>query len=191
MPRDAKLIVELLKSMGVNAFEPQVVVQFLELVYHYVTDVLGDARVYSEHAGKAAIDTDDVKLAIQSRAHSSFSQPPSTELLMELAEARNRIPLPSILGRPGIALPPEADTLVTPNFQVAVPHRPSRQGGGTEKDSEGREAGIPASPATPIKSPSFDQSKASPMQSPTAGPRGSLPRPPFQAFSIGTKRQKL
>lgn len=192
MPRDAKLIIELLKSMGVADFAPQVVGQFLELVYHYVTDVLGDARAYSEHAGKAAIDTDDAKLAIHSRALSSFAQPPPVELLVELAEARNRLPLPSILGRPGIALPPEADTLVTPNYQVAAPRRPHPPGVGGEKDAEPREPGPPASPATtPVKSPSFDASRASPVQSPTAGPRGSLPKAPFQAFSLAAKRQKL
>jgi transcription initiation factor TFIID subunit 9B len=45
-------------------YEPRVVHQFLNLVYRYVGDVLGDARVYTDHTKKAQIDADDVRLAI-------------------------------------------------------------------------------------------------------------------------------
>lgn len=80
MPRDAKIVKSLLKSMGVEDYEPRVIHQFLELWYRYVVDVLTDAQVYSEHAGKSAIDCDDVKLAIQSKVNFSFSQPPPREV---------------------------------------------------------------------------------------------------------------
>ena len=80
LPRDAKIVKTLLKSMGVDDYEPRVVHQFLELWYRYVVDVLTDAQVYSEHAGKSAIDCDDVKLAIQSKVNFSFSQPPPREV---------------------------------------------------------------------------------------------------------------
>jgi len=80
MPRDAKIVKSLLKSMGVEDYEPRVVHQFLELWYRYVVDVLTDAQVYSEHANKTAIDCDDVKLAIQSKVNFSFSQPPPREV---------------------------------------------------------------------------------------------------------------
>lgn len=80
LPRDAKIVKSLLKSMGVEDYEPRVIHQFLELWYRYVVDVLTDAQVYSEHAGKAAIDSDDVKLAIQSKVNFSFSQPPPREV---------------------------------------------------------------------------------------------------------------
>jgi transcription initiation factor TFIID subunit 9B len=80
LPRDAKLVKSILRSMGVEHHEPRVVNQFLDLWYRYVVDVLGDAQTYSEHAGKTAIDCDDVKLAIQSRVNFSFSQPPPREV---------------------------------------------------------------------------------------------------------------
>lgn len=80
LPRDAKIVKTLLKSMGVEDYEPRVIHQFLELWYRYVVDVLTDAQVYSEHAAKAAIDCDDVKLAIQSKVNFSFSQPPPREV---------------------------------------------------------------------------------------------------------------
>lgn len=84
LPRDAKIVKSLLKSMGVEDYEPRVIQQFLELWYRYVVDVLTDAQVYSEHAGKSTIDCDDVKLAIQSKVNFSFSQPPPREVSSNL-----------------------------------------------------------------------------------------------------------
>lgn len=79
-PRDARLVKTILQSMGVEHYEPRVVNQFLDFSYRYVVDVLEDAQVYSEHASKSAIDTDDVKLAVQARVNQSFSQPPPREV---------------------------------------------------------------------------------------------------------------
>lgn len=81
-PRDARMVRELLRSMGVGEgdYEPRVVHQFLELCYRYVVDVLTDAQVYSDHAGKASVDPDDVRLAIQSKVNFSFCQPPPREV---------------------------------------------------------------------------------------------------------------
>jgi histone H3/H4 len=81
-PRDARVVRELLRSMGLGEgeYEPRVVHQFLDLAYRYVGDVLGDAQVYADHAGKAQIDADDVRLAIQAKVNFSFSQPPPREV---------------------------------------------------------------------------------------------------------------
>lgn len=127
LPRDAKIVKTLLKSMGVEDYEPRVIHQFLELWYRYVVDVLTDAQVYSEHAGKGAIDCDDVKLAIQSKVNFSFSQPPPREVLLELARNRNKIPLPKSISGPGVALPPDQDTLISPNYQLAIPKKQPAQ----------------------------------------------------------------
>ncbi|KAJ7545439.1 hypothetical protein O6H91_09G119900 [Diphasiastrum complanatum] len=123
LPRDAKLVQSILMSMGVQHHEPRVVNQLLDFWYRYVVEILSDAQVYSEHAGKSAIDCDDVKLAVQTKVNSSFSQPPPRETLLELARARNSIPLPKAVGGPGIALPPDQDTLLSPNWQLFVPTR--------------------------------------------------------------------
>ncbi|XP_057976439.1 transcription initiation factor TFIID subunit 9 [Malania oleifera] len=137
LPRDAKIVKSLLKSMGVDDYEPRVVHQFLELWYRYVVDVLTDAQVYSEHAGKATIDCDDVKLAIQSKVNFSFSQPPPREVLLELARNRNKIPLPKSIAGPGIPLPPEQDTLISPNYQLVIPKKQTAQPmEETEEDEE-------------------------------------------------------
>eukprot|EP01018_Ginkgo_biloba_P037304 Gb_25067 [translate_table: standard] len=90
LPKDAKIVKSILKSMGVQQHEPRVVNQFLELWYRYVVDILGDAQVYSEHAGKSAIDCDDLKLAIQTKVNFSFSQPPPREKLQEMSPNATR-----------------------------------------------------------------------------------------------------
>ncbi len=48
---------------------------------------------------------------------------------------RNSIPLPKIIGAPGIALPPELNnTLIAPNYQLAVPTRTFREMEEEEED---------------------------------------------------------
>ncbi|KAJ0250504.1 Transcription initiation factor TFIID subunit 9 [Hirschfeldia incana] len=123
MPRDAKIVKSLLKSMGVEDYEPPVIHQFLEIWYRYVVDVLTDAQVYSEHASKSTIDSDDLKLAIQSKVTFSFPQPPPREVLLELAASRNKIPLPKLVAGLGVPLPPEQDTLISPNYQLVIPKK--------------------------------------------------------------------
>ncbi|CAN6480228.1 unnamed protein product [Victoria cruziana] len=44
-------------------------------------------------------------------------------VLLELARNRNKIPLPKSVAGPGIPLPPEQDTLISPNYQLALPRR--------------------------------------------------------------------
>ena len=39
---------------------------------------------------------------------------------MDLARARNSIPLPPLRDTPGISLPAEADTLLQPNYQISL-----------------------------------------------------------------------
>ena len=46
----------------------------------YITTILEDARVYSEHAQKKELDVADVKLAIQNRMDHSFTAPPPRDV---------------------------------------------------------------------------------------------------------------
>lgn len=69
-PSDVAMMQQLLRSMGVEEYEPRVVNQLLDFMYRYSTDVLLDAECYAQHAGKPAgsVDLDDVMLAVQVRA---------------------------------------------------------------------------------------------------------------------------
>ena len=68
----------LLLAMGVDEFEPRVVNQLMDFMYKYTTDVLLDAEVFNEHAGRIPgnVDAQSVMLAIQSRS-ANYVQPPT------------------------------------------------------------------------------------------------------------------
>lgn len=117
IPRDAKVVALILKSMGVEHYEPRVVNQLLEFIHRYTTEVLEDAQLYASHAEKSDVDLEDVRLAIQSRVNLSFTNPPPRELLMELAQKRNGMPLPAVAPTE-VRLPQQQHCLVNPNYQV-------------------------------------------------------------------------
>ena len=50
------------------------------IVSGYITDVLEDAKTYSNHAGRSAINLDDVKLAVQTQLDHSFTGPPPRDV---------------------------------------------------------------------------------------------------------------
>ncbi|CAN6284404.1 unnamed protein product [Urochloa humidicola] len=176
-PRDARVVRELLRSMGLSEgeYEPRVVHQFLDLAYRYVGDVLGDAQVYADHAGKAQIDADDVRLAIQAKVNFSFSQPPPREVLLELARNRNRFPLPKSIAPPGsIPLPPEQDTLLALNYQLLPPLKPPPQVEETEDDNEEANPSMTPNPVNPNPIYSQDQRGNEQQHTPQHGQRVSF-----------------
>lgn len=118
-PNDAHTVEAILKSMGVDEFDPRVTHQLLELLYRHVSNILLEARQYSEHADKQAIDADDVRLAINSRSFSAFAQPPPRQVIAQLANERNAIPLPPIHDRQGIQLPKPALQLARRNYMIS------------------------------------------------------------------------
>ncbi|PWZ04893.1 Transcription initiation factor TFIID subunit 9 [Zea mays] len=192
-PRDARVVRELLRSMGLREgeYEPRVVHQFLDLAYRYVGDVLGDAQVYADHAGKAQIDADDVRLAIQAKVNFSFSQPPPREVLLELARSRNRMPLPKSIAPPGsIPLPPEQDTLLAQNYQLLPPLKPPPQYEETE-DETGEPN--PSNPANSNPSYSQDQSNKEQQQqhTPQHGQRVSFQLNAVAAAAAAAKRPRM
>ena len=93
-PRDAQTVEAILKTMGVESYDPRVVNQLLELLYRYVSSVLTDSRMFSEHADKTSIDLDDIKLAIRLRCNFTFTQPPPRDVTMRLVAERNVVPIP-------------------------------------------------------------------------------------------------
>lgn len=74
LPPTARSIALLLASTPtVQDAQPGVLHQLLEFSHRYTTQVLSDALVYSEHAGRAGkIDMDDVVLAVQARVGWEF-----------------------------------------------------------------------------------------------------------------------
>jgi len=125
LPKDAQVMVAILKDMGINDFEPRVINQMLEFSYRYVTGVLEDARVYSGHAKKKTLDMEDVKLAVQLAAEQGFTSPPPREALLDLARAKNATQLPLIQPKTGIRLPPDRHCLTATNYKLKGKQRAS------------------------------------------------------------------
>ncbi|ETW01798.1 hypothetical protein H310_06376 [Aphanomyces invadans] len=121
-PEDVAVLKWILSSMGVDKYEPRVIPQLLEFVHRYTSEILVDAQEYSTYANKPAIDADDVRLAAASRLHHTYSQLPSRELMMELAEKRNALPLPPISSEYGVRLPPVEHQLTAENIRLYPNH---------------------------------------------------------------------
>lgn len=74
-------------------------------------------------------------------------KPTIYQVLLELARNRNKIPLPKTLAGPGIPLPPEQDTLISPNYQLAIPKKQLAQA--VEETEEDEETADPKSSQEP------------------------------------------
>ncbi|KAM4696724.1 transcription initiation factor TFIID subunit 9-like isoform 3-T3 [Rhinophrynus dorsalis] len=117
-PKDAQVMAQILKDMGITEYEPRVINQMLEFTYRYVTTILEDAKIYSSHAKKTDIDADDVRLAIQCRTDQSFTSPPPRDFLLDIARQKNQTPLPLIKPYAGPRLPPDRYCLTAPNYRL-------------------------------------------------------------------------
>ncbi|XP_064238251.1 transcription initiation factor TFIID subunit 9-like [Aotus nancymaae] len=118
MPKDAQMMAQILKDMGITEYEPRIINQMLEFAFQYVTTILDDAKIYSSHAKKATVDADDVRLAIQCCADQSFTSPLPRDFLLDIARQRNQMPLPLIKPYSGPRLPPDRYCLTAPNYRL-------------------------------------------------------------------------
>ncbi|XP_026051464.1 transcription initiation factor TFIID subunit 9-like isoform X1 [Carassius auratus] len=118
VPKDAQVMMQILKDMGITEYEPRVINQMLEFTYRYVTTIIEDAKIYSTHAKKSNVDADDVRLAIQCRVDQSFTSPPPRDFLLDIARQKNQTPLPLIKPYTGPRLPPDRYCLTTPNYRL-------------------------------------------------------------------------
>jgi len=105
IPKDAQVIMAILKEFGINDYDPRVINQLLEFIYceyrtilqraresfsillwwkifssGHTTIILDDARLFANHAKKKNIDVDDVKLAIQMHAEQMSSAGPPRDV---------------------------------------------------------------------------------------------------------------
>ncbi|KAK7880376.1 hypothetical protein WMY93_032987 [Mugilogobius chulae] len=123
IPKDAQVMMQILKDMGITEYEPRVINQMLEFTYRYVTTIIEDAKIYSTHAKKSTVDADDIKLAIQCRMDQSFTSPPPRDFLLEVARQKNQTPLPLIKPYTGPRLPPDRYCLTAPNYRLKTVHK--------------------------------------------------------------------
>ncbi|KAI9334951.1 transcription initiation factor TAFII31 [Obelidium mucronatum] len=118
LPRNAKLISLIMQAMDVNDYQPAVLPQLIDFMHRYTLDVVGDAQLFAEHAGRTEVDVDDVRLAVEGKLTHSFTGVPSKEVLAGIAEVKNVAPLPLIAEKAGLRIPPERNTLTGVNYQI-------------------------------------------------------------------------
>uniref|UniRef100_A0A3B4BA51 Uncharacterized protein n=1 Tax=Periophthalmus magnuspinnatus TaxID=409849 RepID=A0A3B4BA51_9GOBI len=135
LPKDAQVMMQILKDMGITEYEPRVINQMLEFTYRYVTTIIEDAKIYSTHAKKSTVDADDVRLAIQCRMDQSFTSPPPRDFLLEVARQKNQTPLPLIKPYTGPRLPPDRYCLTAPNYRLKTVPKKSRFNPGSPSGS--------------------------------------------------------
>ena len=123
---DLRAMQALLRSMGVEAYEPRVLHQLLEYTQTYCTEVLADAALYAEHAQRAGkLECEDVHLSARLRAQANQAHPP--QLMLAMANEVNRKPLQGIKV-PNIQVPFPNWCIVEENWQLAPTHGASADG---------------------------------------------------------------
>jgi len=125
LPPTARAIALLLSSTPpVQDAQPGVLHQLLEFSNRYTLQVLTDARVYAEHAGRQdKIEYDDIVLAVQARVGWEFGGRVPKEYILSLASQTNAVPLPAVAEVFGVRLPQPADCLTSIDFDL-VPNKP-------------------------------------------------------------------
>ncbi|XP_008543088.1 transcription initiation factor TFIID subunit 9 [Microplitis demolitor] len=118
VPKDAQVIMSIIKDMGIEQYEPKVINQLLEFTYRYITCTLDDSRIYASHAKKKFIDLDDVRLAVKMQLEKTFTNPPPRDVLLEVARAKNNIALPFVKPNNGLRLPPDRYCLIAANYKL-------------------------------------------------------------------------
>ncbi|RCK60474.1 Transcription initiation factor TFIID subunit 9 [Candida viswanathii] len=119
IPRDVRLLHLIFATHAVHNYQDHVPLQLMDFAHRYTKSVLKDALVYNDHSkpvntntnlntnSNTTVNTDDIRLAIAARSNYQFKPVPPKELLLELAQERNSKPLPPVIPRWGLNLPPE------------------------------------------------------------------------------------
>ncbi|TSP68521.1 Transcription initiation factor TFIID subunit 9 [Bagarius yarrelli] len=177
VPKDAQVMMQILKDMGITEYEPRVINQMLEFMYRYVTTIIEDAKIYATHAKKTSVDADDIRLAIQCRMDQSFTSPPPRDFLLEVARQKNQTPLPLIKPYAGPRLPPDRYCLTAPNYRLKS----------LQKKTMGSKVGTPVSLTGQRFTVQIPSSQASAAKSVTQSTPGTVQNVLINPSLIGSK----
>ncbi len=121
-PSDVQAMYEIMESMGIDDFEPQVIYQLLEVYTKYVSDVVRDAKDYCAHRGGVVPEPRDVRLAVSGSHSQLLARQPSRASMEDTAKMTNNRSrkLPQIPDYFGMKLPPPEHLLIRPVTKVGV-----------------------------------------------------------------------
>ncbi|RLV89958.1 Transcription initiation factor TFIID subunit 9 [Spathaspora sp. JA1] len=129
VPRDVRLLHLIFATQGIQNYQDHVPLQLMDFAHRYTKSVLRDALIYNDHAkpintntnlnpnSNTTVNTDDIRLAIAARSNYQFKPTPPKELLLELAQERNSRPLPPVIPKWGLNLPPEKYCLTAKDWE--------------------------------------------------------------------------
>ncbi|KAF5363579.1 hypothetical protein D9756_000540 [Leucocoprinus leucothites] len=125
LPSTARAIALLLSATpSVQDTQPGVLHQLLEFSHRYTAQVLTDAGVYAEHAGRGGkVEMDDITLAVQARVGWEFGGRVPKEYILSMANEVNAVPLPAVPEVFGVRLPPQSECLTNVDFNL-IPNKP-------------------------------------------------------------------
>lgn len=130
IPKEAQVMAAILRDLGIQDYDPGVLTQMLEFSYRYISNILEDAKMYSNHAKKRGIDAEDIKLAVQVNTEQTVTGPPTRDVLLDLAQARNNTQLPLVKPGVGLRLPPDRHCLTNTNYRLRSGRGGLSQAGG-------------------------------------------------------------
>ena len=86
----------ILKAMGIEQYDPQVVEALSEYTRRFTSEILCDAKDYATHAGHPELGADDIKLAMKLHDSRTNAIDPRLKFIYDAHEAINSKPLPHI-----------------------------------------------------------------------------------------------
>ena len=118
MPKDAQMMAQILKGMGITEYEPRVINQMLEVAFWYVTTILDDAKIYPIMLRKLLLMQMMCDWQSSVLLTSLLPLLPQETFLLDIARQRNQTPLPWIKPYSGPRLPPDRYCLTAPNYRL-------------------------------------------------------------------------
>ena len=118
MPKDAQMMAQILKGMGITEYEPRVINQMLEVAFWYVTTILDDAKIYLIMLRKLLLMQMMCDWQSSVLLTSLLPLLPQETFLLDIARQRNQTPLPWIKPYSGPRLPPDRYCLTAPNYRL-------------------------------------------------------------------------
>ncbi|CCG24104.1 hypothetical protein CORT_0E05190 [Candida orthopsilosis Co 90-125] len=146
VPRDVRLLHLIFATQGIQNYQDHVPLQLMDFAHRYTKSILKDALIYNDHAKPASsnlnsstnatVNTDDIRLAIAARGNYQFKPVPPKELMLELAQERNSKPLPPVIPKWGLNLPPEKYCLTAKDWDSVYDEPESDDRDGQRKKSK-------------------------------------------------------
>lgn len=105
-PKDARIIISIMRSLSINNYEPICVNILLEYINRYVGFLIDETLRFTNHAKREHVDISDVRLGAFMTLEQAFTPPPPQDALLELARGKQNHTIPPYRPTNELCLPP-------------------------------------------------------------------------------------